>query len=224
MKLGGVDGVIVDWYGNLNCLDYGTLNQSTAKLFPYVSKAGLKFSICYEDQSIQHMIDSGCISSSNAILQAQLAMLYLQSNYFVSSSFLRLSNQPVLLNFGPQYFHTNSQWQTIFSVLNATNQPAFFTEDNRLAPAGMGAFPWPPMWMTGGGTNALTTNQLESYLGNFDAKGAGWPAYVGGAWPRFNDIYAQAGTGASNGYLDGRNGGTFRETLGRAVANRPATR
>ncbi len=222
MKLGGVDGVIVDWYGNANCLDYGTLNQNTAKLFTYVRKAGLKFSICYEDQSIQHMIDSGCLTANNAISQAQLAMLYLQSNYFTSSSFLRSSNQPVLLNFGPQYFHTNSQWQTIFSVLDATNQPAFFTEDNRLPPVGTGAFPWPPMWMTGGGTNALTTNQLESYLNNFDAKGAGWPAYVGGGWPRFNDIYAQAGTGPSNGYLDDRNGGTLRETLGRAMTNRAA--
>src|SRR5207302_3869966 len=99
--------------------------------------------------------------------QAQLAMLYLQSNYFTSSSYLLLSNQPALLNFGPQYFHTNSQWQTIFSVLNATNQPAFFTEDNRLSPVGLGAFPWPPMWLTGGGTNVLTVTQLESYLTSF---------------------------------------------------------
>src|SRR5258708_22760825 len=109
MKLGGIDGVIVDWYGNANCLDYGTLNQNTAKLFTYVRKAGLKFAICYEDQSIQHMIDSGCLTANNAIAQAQLAMLYLQSNYFTSTSYVQLSNQPVLLNFGPQYFHTNSQ-------------------------------------------------------------------------------------------------------------------
>jgi hypothetical protein len=222
MKLGGVDGVIVDWYGNLNCLDYAILNANTAKLFAYTRKAGLKFSICYEDQSITNMIRSGCITAANATSTAQSAMLYLQTNYFEDSSFLSLSNQPVLLNFGPQYFHTNSQWQTIFSVLLATNQPSFFTEDNRLAPVGLGAFPWPPMWMTGGGTNALTVAQLESYLTSFESKGAGWPAYVGGGWPRFNDIYSQAGVGASYGYLDDRSGGTLRETMGHAMTNRAA--
>ena len=221
MKLAGIDGVIVDWYGQTSCLDYGTINQSTANLFTCTKKAGLKFSICYEDQSVQHMIDSGCIPANSGISQAQLAMLYLQSNYFSHSSYLRLSNQPVLLNFGPQYFKTNSQWQTIFSALNATNQPAFFTEDNKLA-AGMGAFPWPPMWMTGGGTNALSQTQLENYLINFQASGAAWPAFVGGGWPRFNDIYQQAGVHASYGYLDDRNGDTLRQTARRAMTNSAA--
>src|SRR5260370_38653085 len=96
-----------------------------------------------------------------------------------------------MVNFGPKYFHTSSQWQTIFSVLNATNQPAFFTEDNRLAPVGTGAFPWPPIWMTGGGTNVLTPTQLENYLSTFDSKGARWPAYVSGTWPRFNESNKQ---------------------------------
>ncbi len=218
MKLAGLDGVIVDWYGQTSCLDYGTLNQNTGKLFTYTKKAGLKFSICYEDQSIQHMIDNGCIASSAATSQAQLTMLYLQSNYWADPSYFQWSNKPVLLNFGPQYFKMNSQWQTIFSVLYATNQPAFFTEDNKYA-VGSGAFPWPPMWMTGGGTNVLTTNQLESYLSTFYSNGNGWPASVGGGWPRFNDIYAQAGVGTSNGYLDDRNGDTLRETTTRAMTN-----
>ena len=148
-------------------------------------------------------------------------MLYAQTNFFTDASYLRLSNAPVFLNFGPQYFKNNSDWVSILSVLNPTNQPAFFTEDNRLA-VGSGAFDWPPMWMSGGGTNTLTPAQLQSYLVSFDQKAAGWPGFVSSAFPRFHDIYAQAGVGSSYGYLDDANGSTLTNTLSRAMTNNSA--
>jgi hypothetical protein len=106
-------------------------------------------------------------------------------------------------------------------VLNATNQPAFFTEDNRY-PVGKGAFDWPPMSLSGGGTNTLTSNQLNGYLNNFEVQGSGWPAYISSAFPRFHDIYSQAGVGSSYGYLDDNNGLTFQQTLQRALTNHSA--
>jgi hypothetical protein len=123
------------------------------------------------------------------------------------------------LNFGPQYFHNSSDWTSIFSGLNPTNQPAFFTEDNRLAPTGTGAFDWPPMSLSGGGTNTLTPGQLKSYLDGFDQKAGGWPAFVSSAFPRFHDFYAQAGVGSSYGYLDDASGSTLVNTLSRAITN-----
>ena len=198
MKLAGIDGVIVDWYGQDNYYDYGINNQRTLALFNYTRKAGLKFSLCYEDATIQAEINGGSmngitVTAGNAIAHAQQTMLYAQTNFFTDPSFLRLSNAPVLLNFGPQYFHNSSDWISIFSVLNATNQPAFFTEDNRLSPAGTGAFDWPPMWISGGGTNTLTPAQLQSYLVSFEQNAGGWPGFVSSAFPRFHDIYAQTG-------------------------------
>jgi hypothetical protein len=218
MKLGGVDGVIVDWYGMDNYNDYAVNNQRTLALLNYTRKAGLKFSLCYEDQTIQQEINGNFVTAANAISHAQQTMLYVQTNFFVDPSFLRITNAPVLLNFGPQYFKNNSDWVSIFSVLNATNQPAFFTEDNRL-PVGWGAFDWPPMWMSGGGTNTLTPTQLQTYLSNFEQSAVSWPAYVSGAFPRFHDIYSQAGVGASYGYLDDANGATFTNTLRLAMTN-----
>jgi hypothetical protein len=217
MKLAGIDGVIVDWYGSDNFNDYAINNQRTVALLNYTRKAGLKFSLCYEDSTIQTEINGGFITAGTAISHAQQTMRYAQTNFFTDSSYLRLSNAPVFLNFGPQYFKNNSDWVSIFSVLNATNQPAFFTEDNRLPPVGWGAFDWPPMWMSGGGT--LTPAQLQSYLTSFDQNGAGWPAFVSSAFPRFHDIYAQAGVGSSYGYLDDANGGTLTNTLSRALTN-----
>src|SRR5260221_8282185 len=117
----------------------------------------------------------------------------------------------------------NTNGEEIFSVLAATNQPAFFTEDNRL-PVGAGAFNWPPMWMsqvpgTGG---VLSDAALKSYLTSFDQKAAAWPAFISSAFPRFHDIYQKSGVRNYWGYLGDRHGETFRETLSRAMTNSSA--
>jgi hypothetical protein len=223
MKLAGVDGVIVDWYGSDNFLDYGINNQATVRLFEYTRKAGLKFAICYEDQTIQHMIEGRYISADQAIDHTRKEMLYLQNNFFPDASYLRLKGRPVLLNFGPQYFLASSNWDAIFAVLNPTNRPAFFTEDNPL-PASLGAFNWPPMWMsqvpgTGG---VLSGAALKSYLTDFDQKAGAWPAFISSAFPRFHDIYQRAGVRNYWGYLGDRHGDTLRETLSRGMTNASA--
>lgn len=221
MKLAGIDGVIVDWYGPDNYLDYGINNERTAAIFQYARKAGLKFSLCYEDATIQQKINGGYIAATGAIANAQQTMRYVQTNYFSDASYLRWNNQPVLLNFGPQYFKQNSQWQVIFSVL--TNSPAFFTEDHRLA-LGVGAFNWPPMWLsqapgTGG---VLSSVALEGYLTSFERAGQAWPAFISSAFPRFHDIYQKAGIRNYWGYLGDRGGDILRGTLSRALTNESA--
>ncbi len=110
MKLAGVDGVIVDWYGSANFLDYGLNNQATMKLFEFTRRAGLKFSVCYEDQTIQHMLDEHYLAASDSMLHAQQEMLYLQTNFFTDPSYFRLNGRPILLNFGPQHFMASSNW------------------------------------------------------------------------------------------------------------------
>jgi hypothetical protein len=220
MKLAGVDGVIVDWYGSANYLDYALNNQATLKLFEFTRKAGLKFCICYEDQTIRHMLDGHYLEPDRAISEAQQEMLYLQTNFFADTSYLRLNAKPALLNFGPQHFMASSNWEAIFSVLQATNRPAFFTEDNRLS-ISAGAFSWPPMWMsqapgTGG---VLSGAGLKNYLAEFERKAQGWPAFISSAFPRFHDIYQRAGVRNYWGYLGDRQGETFRESLSRAMTN-----
>lgn len=221
MKLAGIDGVIADWYGMDNFDDYALINQRTADLANYIQKAGLQFCLCYEDATIQQEINGGFITAANAVSHAQQTMLYAQSNYFTAPGYLHWNNMPVLLNFGPQYFTTNSQWVSIFSVLNATNQPAFFTEDNRL-PVGQGAFDWPPMWMSGTNNGIVSDAMMQSYLSSFEQKALAspaWPAFISTAFPRFHDIYQQAGAMPSYGYLDDQNGNTLRENLARAMTN-----
>ncbi len=220
MKLAGVDGVVVDWYGSTDFLDYGINNQATVKLFQFARKAGLKFCICYEDQTIQHLIDGNYIPASHALAHAQQEMLYLQTNFFSDPGYLRWKNRPVLLNFGPQYFMSDTNWEDIFSALATTTRPAFFTEDNPLS-VSAGAFNWPPMWLsqapgTGG---VLSGAALKGYLVGFDEKAAAWPAFISSAFPRFHDIYQRAAVRNYWGYLGDRRGDTFRETLSRGMTN-----
>ena len=49
MKYAGIDGVIVDWYGTHNVLDYPLVKRNTDSLFNRIPDAGLQFGICYED-------------------------------------------------------------------------------------------------------------------------------------------------------------------------------
>ncbi|HWF19890.1 MAG TPA: glycoside hydrolase family 71/99-like protein [Verrucomicrobiae bacterium] len=223
MKLAGIDGVIVDWYGSADYFDYAAVNRNTARLFDYTRKAGLKFAICYEDQTIQRLIDGNRLTATEAVHHAQQEMLYLQSKFFRDPSYFRLKDKPLLENFGPQYFLSSTNWAEIFSVLEASNRPTFFTEDNLLA-AGLGAFDWPPMWLsqqpgTGG---VLSEASLKNYLVDFEKKSASWPAFISSAFPRFHDIYQRAGVRNYWGYLGDRDGETLRENFNRALTNNSA--
>ncbi len=220
MKLAGIDGVVVDWYGSTDFLDYGSNNDAVKRLFQFTRKAGLKFAVCYEDQTMRHLIDANDLTSSAAIAQARADMKYLQAHWFGDSTYLRYHGHPVLLNFGPQYFHGETEWKSIFSTLDATNQPAFFTEDNR-GPVSLGAFDWPPMWLsqapgTGG---VLSDAALQGYLAAFAQKSASWPASISSAFPRFHDVYSRAADMDYLGYIGDHHGDTFRETLALALTN-----
>lgn len=220
MKLSGIDGVIVDWHGAEDYLDYAANNVRTRALFEQARKAGLMFALCYEDQSIQQQVAANRLPGSNAVASARQTLLYAEAAFFGDPAYLRRDGRPVLLNFGPQYFKGAGQWESIFSALQSSNQPALFTEDYRL-PAGVGAFSWPPMWLgiAPGARGVLSVAALQNYFDRFDERAKTWPAHISSAFPRFHDIYQSAGVRNYLGYLGDRKGRTFRETLARALGN-----
>ena len=56
MKMSGIDGVIIDWYGTDPFRDYGVIHKNTLRLIKSLKSTGLKYAFCYEDQSVKHMI------------------------------------------------------------------------------------------------------------------------------------------------------------------------
>ncbi len=214
MKLSGIDGVIVDWYGMESFRDYGTLNESTNKLFEMIKKAGLTFVICYEDQSILHMVNDGHLTADEAHPHGQDVIRYMQEQWFTDDAYLKFNGQPVLFTFGPQYFKSSTDWETLFSVVDPS--PLLVTLDKHMVSGQLSSYPWPPMF-------GIDINQkaLEAYLGEFYRKAGRWDYKVAGAWPGFYDIYEEAGVRDSYGYLDAQGGETFRYTLQTALDQQP---
>jgi hypothetical protein len=223
MKLAGIDGIVVSWHGPDNYLDYAVNNERTRALFELARNAGLKFALCYEDQSVQRQVADGRLAVADAVAHARQTLVYAQDHFFGDAAYLRLNDRPVLLNFGPQFFKEDAQWEEILSALEPTNRPALFTEDFRLT-TGAGAFNWPPMYLSlaGGTRGVLSQTALENYLAGFEERAKLWPAFISSAFPRFHDVYQSAGVGDSWGYLGDRKGSTFRHTLARALTNSSA--
>jgi hypothetical protein len=59
MKLAGLDGVIIDWYGTSGIHDHAVNHRNAQKLIPWLKRAGLKFAICYEAILI-NIVDFEC--------------------------------------------------------------------------------------------------------------------------------------------------------------------
>ena len=206
MKLAGVDGVIVDWYGTEDYLDYGLIHRNTRHLVRVLEKAGLKFAVCYEDQTVPKLIAAKRFGEAEAVAHGQRLLRGLSEEWFASPAYLRLEGRPVFLVFGPQYYK-NEQWETLFAGLS--RRPLFFTQLDRRVPAAVGGFGWPTP--NGGTENSF--RELDAYY----ARAKAWPKSIPPAYPRFHDIYKEAGVHDSYGSIDDRGGKTYEETLERAL-------
>ena len=209
MKLSGIDGVIVDWYGIEDFWDYGLINESTHALFEAIERAGLQFSIMYEDQTIGHMRNNGHLSFGSEIEHGQAVMQYLQDNWFEKDTYAKIFERPVLFNFGPQFFHSGADWNQLFSTLSVP--PLFFPLGRPPVNPASGAFSWPPMFDSVNGV--LSRSALLLYLDGFALESSNWDHAVPSAFPGFLDIYSQALVGPSFGFLDASSGETFQLTL-----------
>jgi len=209
MKLAGIDGVIVDWYGNDEFLDYGISNKNTERLLPVIEAAKMHFAVCYEDQTVPKEIAAKIFPGSEAVLHGQRLMTWMQTHFFSSPAYLKLHGRPVLLTFGNPYFSA-ALWTQIFSVL--PQKPVYFTETNRHGmDVSAGGFDWP---MPSGGTSGGTSGAFQAQDTFYAAAG---PQFIPAAFPRFDDIYAQAGVGSSYGIVSDQGGKTYTDTLTRAL-------
>ena len=203
MKFAGIDGAIIDWYGTKDHYDYAAIHRNTNHLITYIKKAGLSFAICYEDQTVKHLVNSGIIRESQALSHGQEVLRWMQDHWFVTDEYAKIAGRPLLLVFGPQYFK-GAEWKELFSGLP---QPPYFYTLNSLQEGADGVFGWPPVH----DGRVVPPAAWRTYLSQLYEKGG-----VGTAFPKFHDIYEQAGVRESYGYLDDQEGAVFDETLERA--------
>jgi hypothetical protein len=75
------------------------------------------------------------------------------------------------------------------------------------------------MWASYNGV--LTEKALTDYLTSFYKNAVSWDFWVASAFPGFNDIYKEAGVSEGYGFLDAKDGETFKYTLQLALESDP---
>lgn len=208
MKFAGIDGVMVDWYGLIDHYDYAVNHRNTERLFSAIQKAGLKFALVYEDQTVTQLIKGGKFKPEEALDQGKRLMKWVEKRWFRSPSYVKLDGKPVFLVFGPQYY-APEDWGKLFEGLVA--RPAFFTLHHRKGDAAVGAYDWP---LPKGGDEGSARERA-----GFFARAKEWPAFIPVAYPRFHDFYREAGVHESWGRIDDRDGRTYTSTLREALAS-----
>ncbi len=193
MKYSGIDGFMVDWYGQLGqgVPDAGQLLTTSNTLIAKSGSVGLKFGLVLEDASWKGI--SGATSNG----------AYVVNNYFTSPQYIKLGDMrgasaanataPLVCVFGPQQFKTPGQWNTILQGNTAAFLPLFNQSGSIGADAG-GEFAWPyPQAELNGGAPSAWYNNINSYyINNAPAKNV----VLGAAFAGFNDFYGTNGADA----------------------------
>jgi len=203
MRLAGIDGVIVDWYGLTDFRDYAVLHRNTTRLLEQAERLGMKFVICYEDQTIPALVEGQRLRSADRVAHAIGEIEWLGKYWFKSPSYLLLDGRPVLLSFGHDGL-TADEWSQCSERLSFP--VASFSQSQR-RPGAIGAFDWPVP------ADPVGTMQ------RFQQAMQEWPAAIPVAYPRFVDIYAEAGVGDSYGRLADDEGRSFRQMLRQGLAS-----
>jgi Glycosyl hydrolase family 99 len=188
MKLSGVDGVMIDWYGvqGVN----GDINQLLANsnaLVDRVDDVGLQFGVVLEDRFSR----SGGFDGPPDISKGMANVSYLRDHYFNQSNYIRLGagNEPLLAVFGPITFQQESDWTQILG--EAGEDVNFLTLWYESAEAGAnadGEYSW--IYEDANQDNHLT--HLSNFY-RFRTPNIGTAA--GSAYPGFNDFYEEGGVG-----------------------------
>lgn len=212
-KIAGIDGVIFDWYGIEESLDYPLIYESTNKMIEVLKRAGLKYVMCYEDQSIGKMIEAGAFSKTQAVEYGQNALKWLNDHCFSDDSYIRYDGRPVLMCFGPQYFKDEKEWNAVFSECSI--KPYFIGLESHSEDFTDGSYNWFNM------NGTKTQRQLVDQLNSFYEKQAQKSFLIATAFPSFHDIYALCGQ-KSYGFLDYLEGKTFNLSLEAAIQSNPS--
>jgi len=180
MKLSGVDGVLIDWYGTAgNVGDIGSNLRNSNAIVNGTIPSGLKFGLVIEDR----------FTGGDVNIQRN-SMLYARDNYFSKSNYIRYgsNNDPLVGIFGPELISNGNAWNTILSGINIEFLPLEY-QGGEVGGNMDGEYAWP--YQTPGTSDHYA--QVENFYRN---RAPGLKTSMGVVYPGFNDFYAQ---GENNG-------------------------
>ncbi|MEO0587287.1 MAG: hypothetical protein AAF078_06560 [Planctomycetota bacterium] len=205
MKLAGIDGVLIDWYGVAGTNgDINRLLTNSNALIAKLDDIGLDFAVVLEDR----------FAASPADTATNVA--YLRDHYFNNPRYIRDpdDNRPLVPIFGPIKNESPDDWPQIFAQagepFDLLTLPG---QSDEVAPFGSGEFLWP---FENAGLNnhlAVVTDAYVNDAPTHDKFGAV-------AYPSFIDYYEEGGLSTRIPFeIPYDNGGTLFHTLARVTQN-----
>ena len=201
MKLSGISGTTVDWYGQQGSnSDEASLLSASNKIVSATQTYGLGVAVELEDR----------FATSTSEVTNNIN--YMEANYATQSNYIKVGGKPLTELFGPITYTQPSQWTTILSGVTQTPAlvPLQYQAGQVGTPPSVGEQAW--IYQDKGTSDDLTVQK------NFLANEAGkWSNSIGDAYVGYNDFYAQGGDpSAASGFVipeSDSNGSTLTETL-----------
>ncbi len=202
IKLSGFDGVLADWYGARDAIDYAMIHARTTALFKVATQAGLTIGVVYEDQTAKKMVEAGRIEEGDVPAVARETGAFLAGGWMRQENWFRLRGKPAVLVFGPQRFG-EAEWG---AFREGAGEFQLITL-HRQHPFAQGAFDWP-----------IPRYGME-YTRAYPERSREWGLRIATAFPRFQDFYEEGGVPDAHPDLPDAEGATYRDTLAAALAS-----
>jgi hypothetical protein len=117
MKLAGVDGVIVDWYGIAKAADYPPIHDATRAMFDAAGRFEMRFAVCYEDRTVKHLLETRELAADRVAAHLAETFRWMHEHWFGAPHYVRLDGRPLVLNFGPIHVTDPAAWEGAMTAL-----------------------------------------------------------------------------------------------------------
>ncbi len=198
MKLSGIDGILIDWYGSEGSNgDLANLLRNSDSIVNHTAEAAMMFGLILEDRF--------WVSLANG----KNSLSYAKDHYFNKTSYFRYGsgNHPLVGVFGPNTFQTGLDWTTILS--GAGEDVVFLPleyQGGEGDPNTDGEYAWPYQ-------SPNTTDHYSQVENFYKNRAPQLNIAMGEVYPSFNDFYAQGQNGGTSYFYIPSNNGRTLDTL-----------
>lgn len=180
MKLSGIDGVLIDWYGTQGSnADVQSLLTNSNAVIDMTDDVGLDFGLILEDRFW------------NVITHAKGSLKYAGENYFTRENYIRhgADNDPLVGVFGPIVYQTEADWT---EILSQAGEPVEFLqlwyESQDAGSNSDGEY----LWIYEEENNDDYLTRLQAY---YQSRASSQKTVMAVAYPGFEDFYQEGGAG-----------------------------
>lgn len=204
MRLSGVDGVIFDWYGIRDVLDFDLIKKGMDNFLPTLERTKMKFAVMYEDRVVKEQARR---LSSLQLQQAKNDVNFIKDKYFNNRNYIEIKGKKMLMIFGPNYINESSDWEQILTPLKKEANVLALWNAREIIGTDVcsGEYAW------------IDKNHTKTLYGYYNYNANFKDEIIGGvAYPRFNSFYKEGGWKGANEYefeLGGRGEDTFLESF-----------